>query len=148
MKSLLRIFSLLIVLFIFGVSCSEEPEEIDTPETEAQRPLNPNGDSELALLMRAMFAEAELIQQQIANDEPLTFTLDHDAILTAEPTDPPQVAKPEYHAYATAYLQAIKDLEAAEPEERLELYQDMVNNCMSCHRALCPGPMARISKLQ
>ncbi|WP_156825935.1 hypothetical protein [Lewinella cohaerens] len=148
MRTTLIITICLLSLFAMGVSCSEDSKDCSSTEEQIQKPLNPNGDSELALLMRAMFDEAQRIKKQIANNEPVTLTLDHDKILTAHATEPEKAASEEYKAFAAAYLQTIKSLETASQAQIIDVYDGMVNNCMTCHKALCPGPMVRIKKLQ
>jgi cytochrome c556 len=148
MRTTLLVATCLLLLFSLGVSCSEGSKECSNPDDQVQKPLNPNGDSELALLMRAMFDEAQRIKQQIANNEPVTLTLDHEKILTAHATEPAKAASEEYKAFAAAYLQNIKTLETANADQVAAVYDGLVANCMTCHKALCPGPMVRIKKLQ
>ncbi|NNE29841.1 MAG: hypothetical protein HKN16_09400 [Saprospiraceae bacterium] len=135
------ILSGLLMSFLLAVSCSDT-------EKKNLRPLNPNGDSELALLMRDMFDEAMDIKKQINNDERLRIKLDHEAILTADATEPEKAASPEYKAFADAYLKTVNNLKTASPAQRLDHYDDLVNQCSTCHQALCPGPLVRIKKLR
>ena len=148
MKNSLKIITCLLLLFALAVSCSEEKKDYSNIENRIQKPINPNGDSELALLMRAMFEEALQIKQQIANGEPINLNINHEKILTAHATEPEKAASAEYKAFANVYLQTIKSLQTANPIQQVNLYDNMVNNCMTCHKALCPGPMVRIKKLQ
>lgn len=145
MRTILKTTIFILLLFALGVSCSEK--ECAGNDSSIQ-PLNPNGDSELALLMRAMFDEAGQIKRQIANGEPVRFNLDHEEILTAHATEPEKAASAEYQAFADVYLQTIEALQTANPAQVKTLYDSMVENCMSCHKALCPGPMVRIKKLR
>ena len=147
MRTTLKVISCLLLLFVLGISCSEDKEERITDDSQIQKPLNPNGDSELALLMRAMEEEAKQIKEQIANDYPITINLEHEKILTAEATEPDKAASDEYKAYATAYLAAIKGLKTASKAQQLDAYEHLVGNCTTCHQALCPGPLVRIEKL-
>ena len=146
MRTTIKIISCLLVLYAIGIACSDE-QSCSSDTSTTQQPLNPNGDSELALLMRAMFDEAEHIKQQIAKDEPITISLQHENILTAEATEPEKAASDQYKAFATAYLEAMKNLKAASPAHQIDAYKQVVGNCMSCHQALCPGPIVRIKKL-
>ncbi len=150
MPVLLKSISALFLIYVLAtsISCSQQDKAHPELYANTQQPLNPNGDSELALLMRAIYDEAALVKSQIANEESIAFTLDHKMMLTVEASIAIQAASPEYHAYTTAYLQAIKNLQAANLDERLELYDNMVNICLSCHQKFCPGPMGRIKKLQ
>lgn len=148
MRTLFQIVFGLFALFILGVACSEEKTDLPKEENLIQQPLNPNGDSELALLMRAMEEEAKRIKEQVANGEPVTIELNHEEILTAHATEPKKAASPEYKAFAAAYLQAIESLKTATPDQSATIYDQMISSCMSCHQTLCPGPIVRIKKLQ
>lgn len=110
-------------------------------------PLNPNGDSELAVLMRDMFDDLERVKSQIVDGDSVTFTIDHQKILTAHATQPEKAASAEYEAYANHYLNIINSIKEAGPDDVMPLYNDLVNGCVSCHKAMCPGPLVRIRKL-
>ncbi|MEL6538748.1 MAG: hypothetical protein AAFP77_28920 [Bacteroidota bacterium] len=138
----------LILLVLLGVACTAEQAESPKVAKGIQHPINPNGDSELALLMRAMYDEARIMKKQLANGEPITMTLDHEAILTAHATEPDKAASETFKSFASAYLQAVEELKIAPPERRVNIYDQMVSTCMGCHQMLCPGPMARIRHLQ
>jgi hypothetical protein len=148
MQTTFKVIICFLLLYSFGVSCADKNKDCADTSLESQAPLNPNGDSELALLMRAMFAEAEQIKQQIAGEEAVSISLDHEKILTAHATEPEKAASSEYKAFAKAYLTAIDELKTASPDQQLYHYENMVDNCMACHKALCPGPTVRIQKLQ
>lgn len=138
---------LLLSLFFLGIHCAEKTEDCAVPAT-TQAPLNPNGDSELALLMRAMYDEAAALRTQLDQGAPLEFHLPHEQLLTAQATEPEKAASDQYQAMANAYLHSLEQLKNAPIDERQLHYDQMVGNCMSCHQALCPGPMVRIRKLQ
>lgn len=148
MQNILKIIICFHLLFALVVSCGEGKKDCSNPANLTQRSLNPNGDSELALLMRAMFDEAQQIKQQIANEEPIAIKINHEKILTAHATEPEKAASAEYKAFADVYLQTMEKLQTADPAQKANLYDNMVNSCMTCHKALCPGPMVKIKKLQ
>lgn len=145
------LFAAIAALTYLAAACSEEkPEQLSYEADKVQivkAPINPNGDSELALLMRAMYEEADRIQKAIERGEQPEITLDYNKILTAEATEPEKAASPTYKVHAQSYLQTLKALENAELAEAKMLFDDMVDSCMGCHSALCPGPKARIKKL-
>ena len=147
MRNVFLVVLALAVFFVLGVSCQQEETESSQFDNLVQQPVNPNGDSELALLMRAMVEEAERIKAQIAAGEPVTITLDHEKILTAHATEPEKAASAEFKTFAATYLQAIEALKAATPVESAVIYDEMISSCMGCHQMLCPGPMMRIKKL-
>ncbi len=137
---------LLSILVLFYLLSCAPVEQKNTPEKK-QPPLNPNGDSELALLMRAMADEAFDMKEHIKNGTTPEFGLEYHKILTADATEPEKAASPEYKAFAQTYLQVMEAYQKANPEKQKELYSSMVDACMTCHKALCPGPTMRIKKL-
>jgi hypothetical protein len=146
MKKLL--FILLIPTLIYALGCSSNPEkdaESETPAVEAS--LNPNGDSELAILMREMYEEGERIKKEIEEGKKPTIKVDYRKMLTAEATEPEKAASDTYHAFTQAYFGIMESLEEATAEEAPKIFIKMVDNCMECHQQLCPGPRMRIKKL-
>lgn len=139
------IFALL-GLLIYGLGCQSPTPPEDQSEARPAS-LNPNGDSELAVLMREMFEEGERIKKEIAEGKKPTIAVDYEAVLTAQATEPQKAASDTYHAFALTYIETMKALEKASPEEAGKLYVSMVNTCMDCHTQLCPGPKMRIKKL-
>ena len=111
-------------------------------------PLNPNGDSELALLMRDMWTDGMDIKEAIEKGKVPKSHIDVSKLLTAEPTDSAQVATPAYQAYAKVYEQAYTELMAAEGDEIKPAYNNLVETCISCHQSTCPGPIVRIKKME
>lgn len=141
--AILRQPAIFLALLLSGylLSCTAKAAQNDPP------PLNPNGDSELALLMRAMFDDALLMKEQIEQGQRPKPSLDYQKILTAEATEPEKAASDAYKVHALSYLQTIKALQEADAPQAASLYKNMVNSCMGCHQALCPGPTVRIKKL-
>jgi len=135
----------LLALALYALSCSANAANDEAHAAKAS--LNPNGDSELALLMRAMFDDAEQMKAAIARGEQPKPSIDHAKLLTASATEPEKAASQEYHSWAQAYLQMVEALQNGETALAPQLYQNMVDNCMGCHTALCPGPKVRIKKL-
>lgn len=108
---------------------------------------NPNGDSELALLMRDMFNDGMRMKQQIEKGDQLEVLKKFEEIHTAQATEPEKAASPKFKMYADAYLNMIEQLKVSSPEDTKVLFNGLVESCMNCHRALCPGPMVRIKKM-
>ncbi|MCF8238045.1 MAG: cytochrome c [Saprospiraceae bacterium] len=140
-SSLLLVFSLL----AFGTSCSQREESCAAPAKK--KIYNPNGDSELALLMRDMFDEGMRVKEEVAVGKRPMPKWDADAIFTAHATQPDKVATPEFKAYAQAFLEAAKAMEDASPEAYRQSYQGMVKTCVACHQEVCPGPIVKINKM-
>ncbi|TAE18932.1 MAG: hypothetical protein EAZ95_03070 [Bacteroidetes bacterium] len=107
----------------------------------------PNKDSELALLMREMESEAMTMREAIKKgEEPKDLRTRFEAILTAQSTEA-SMKTPAFQVMAKNYLKSLNKVYEAPKEERLEKYTLMINDCMNCHKAQCPGPLVRIKKL-
>jgi len=133
----LAIFLLFAKIFLVLIACQDNKV----------KPLNPNGDTELAILMREMYDEAEKIKNDIAAGKEVKFNLKHHEILTAESTMPEKAASPEYKSYAEIYLNAIEQMKN-KPVDPEAAFQNMVASCTACHQSLCPGPLVKIKKLR
>lgn len=128
-----------VIVVLFG--CSDKQE----PTTKKKRPINPNGDSELALLMRNMFEESDSLKQLVLEGKSLSGLEKYEDIHSAIPTDP-TVTGPVFEAFANAYIESIKALENSDSTS-VANFNNMVNQCMNCHTEFCPGPKKRIKKL-
>ena len=62
--------------------------------------VNPNGDSELAILMRDMYDEGMLVKQSIIDGENPELKLNYDHIHTATPTEEGKNQSTEYLLFA------------------------------------------------
>ena len=142
MKIYLTSFVLLLMLLIFACSDVDQSNS-DLPPIQP----NPNGDSELALLMREMFDDGMRMKEQIENGDKLEVLAKFEKIHTAQATEPDKAASKKYKLYADAYLNMLEQLKASSKEDTEILFQGLVESCMNCHRAMCPGPMVRIKKL-
>ena len=140
---LIFMFSVLISIFVLS-TCSEINQ--DKPET-IQMPINPNGDSELALLMRAMYDDVERMKIQIKNGETPTTSVNFEKMFTVEATEPEKQASDRFKSFGKLHISTLEALKNADPAEALDLYETLVESCMNCHRALCPGPTVKIKKL-
>lgn len=139
MKQVIVFF--LMVFFIGLLACS------NADNGGGKAPLNPNGDSELALLMREMEADAKRMKLQVKNGELPEVLKKFAEIHTAEPTEEGKTDGAEYQVYAQSYLQTIQAMQNADEETAPKLFNNIVESCMNCHQAMCPGPMVRIEKL-
>lgn len=115
--------------------------------SENDKSLNPNGDSELALLMRMMADSTaslkEIVKQgKLPERFPEAFLKIHSAI----PTDP-TVKTPEFEAFAASYVEGLNQLYNSSPDDIRINYNSLVQRCVNCHQASCPGPVKRIKKL-
>jgi len=103
-------------------------------------------DSELTPLMRDMETYYEGIKSKIESN-----TLDEEVrsfpeIHTAKATAPEKISNELYQGLSSIYVNSAKRLNRANVNKR-DAFNLMVDNCMSCHQQMCPGPMVRIKKL-
>lgn len=138
----IKIATLALAAAIFVLSCAA-----DDSKTTAGNYTNPNGSSELAVLMNDLYQEAETAKQKIALGHTPVWSVDAEKILTAAATEPEKAASPEYKAFAISYLESVRMLKNASPAEAPEHFKVMATACMNCHNAMCPGPTKRIRKL-
>lgn len=140
---IIAVFSGLLLVFCFLACSDTEPSKPSLAPSQ----VNPNGDSELALLMRAMFDDGMRIKQQIKEGKTPQIAHTFEDIYTAQATEPEKVATKEYKLYADAYRNMLDQLKNAKAQEIPILYEGLVESCMNCHRAMCPGPMRRIKHM-
>ncbi|MDZ4747026.1 MAG: hypothetical protein SH808_00950 [Saprospiraceae bacterium] len=131
------LLSAVILLQLGCISCSNS----------GAKPLNPNGDSELALLMREMHDDGMRTKKQLLEGKTPTINVKYEKLTTAAATEPEKAASPEYAAYATIYETAVKNFLERSGNTQVESYTSMVNACMNCHQQICPGPMVKIKKM-
>lgn len=113
--------------------------------TASQQDNNPNGSSELSLLMRSMEkqlsdAKAAVLQGTYKGVYPSSF----DKIYTAKPTDA-NTKTENFDVFAGVYINADKAFTA---NPSIDTYNNVVNTCLACHSQHCPGPVGRIKKLK
>ena len=147
MKIKLSLLFLLIIMIV-GESCSPAITPDSDVNSSTQWAKNPNGDSELALLMREMFDHGMRMKKAIKAGEPIKVERSFEEILTASATQPEKAASPEFKAFAQSYINIMQRMEEGSDEEATMLYESMVANCMACHTAFCPGPKMRIKHLK
>ena len=129
------------------MSCGDSSCKKECSSTTTTSPLNPNGDSGLALMMREMFDEGMRMKGQIQKGEQPEVFKQFEEIHSVSATEPEKQASPEFKAFARAYHQSLESLKSATAEDAKPLYNNMVDACMTCHRSMCPGPMVKIKKL-
>ena len=136
-------FLIVVMAVLLLAQCNETP----APEQQAEKVINPNGDSELALLMRQMFDDGMAMKAAIESGTEPVFNHEPQAIFTAQATEPEKAASKAYHDFGQAYLASVKAFQSATPEERKAFYTGMVQSCMACHEQLCPGPTRKIKRM-
>ena len=149
-NNLKQLFMGCVIASLFFACSSEQPksEELCETETVEVSPINPNGDSELALLMRKMYDDAEVIKQAIIEKKG-TITSDYinqlAEVHSAIPTDK-DVKTPEFKSYTELLIAKAENLSELDTN-RVEGFNNLVGSCIECHQSFCPGPIKKIKKL-
>ncbi|MCB0409681.1 MAG: hypothetical protein KDD29_05645 [Flavobacteriales bacterium] len=154
-KILIPMFIGIFTFFLFSCNnencekenCNNEKSSCSTDEVDVS-PTNPNGDSELALLMRKMFEEGEDIKKLITDQQgniTQEYIAELERVHTAIPTDA-DVKTPEFTAYTELMVQEANAL-FSNDSNKVQGFNNLVNRCIDCHQVFCPGPIKRIKKL-
>lgn len=120
----------------------------DKDSSLVESDVNPNGDSELALLMRFMYDESDSLKQMIIRgDELISRDLiqKFQEIHTATPTDP-EVRDESFAGFSDHFISGMNDLWDLDTG-RVEGFNLLVQRCVNCHQVYCPGPIEKIQKL-
>ena len=106
---------------------------------------NPNGDSELAVLMRTMVDDLREVRTLLEAKQPVKKLLPtHRKMRCAWPTTPEE-RNEAYDARSKGYLAAVRAFDAA-PDKAT--YNAIVAGCISCHAASCGGPLDFIDSMK
>jgi hypothetical protein len=147
------VISVLLTATLFLVRCStvgekKEAEVKTDSTTSCKKPVNPNGDSELAVLMREMMSSASNLREMIKQGNlPEKFPEEFLKIHTAKPTDS-DTKKASFDNFADNYINNLQTLYHSPKEELTKNYNAVINACASCHSEHCPGPLKAINKLK
>lgn len=139
MKKILLTTLLFLPLYFLSSCDPSSPEATDS--------LNPNGDSELALLMRDMTTWTEeqtkrLKEGQALQPVPASFQ----TLITAQPTDM-GLDTLSLRGYGRLWLEQLSAFEQAGETEKVEAHNNLVRSCRSCHEQFCRGPLKRIDRM-
>jgi hypothetical protein len=143
---------LIVLLFFLLLSgCSPKKTTDEHGKSSCMKPdsINPNGSSELAKLMRNMHSHASLLRDYIINDRTLdTFPVSFQKIYTAKATDS-TVRSNAFDKFSENYLNRLQNLYSVKDgASRKHAFNEMVDQCISCHNQYCTGPVKVISKLK
>jgi hypothetical protein len=109
--------------------------------------VNPNGDSELASMMRQMMADMEVVRRDAMNGSfPTSLPTSHAKLRCAWPTEA-SMRSETYDAMAVGYVDAFEKLATGTGDARAR-YGAVITACLNCHATACPGPTVAIEKLR
>lgn len=109
---------------------------------------NPNGQSELAALMRTMEAALKDARPLVAKGQAVgPFAQRFAKIRCSWPTNPSD-RDAEFDALATAYLGAVSALDRASGAASAGAFDGVLNACRACHERACGGAIVAINALR
>lgn len=145
------IFKITLTFFIFlgFLACNETNRNSEHAKVDScnLNTFNPNGDSELAILMREMVSLTDSVKQDLLlrrEIRPMPGILN--SLISAQKTDS-SIDTAIYNFLAENYLARAKEFYSASEESKVENYNLMVGACVTCHQNFCAGPIKRINKL-
>ena len=122
-----------------------DPDKPGAPGHLIESPRNPNGDSELAVLMRKMVEDLKENRlrtkggQQVAAMWPT-----HRMMRCAWPTNPAE-RNEGYDGRSQSYLATVRAFDEAPSQET---YNAVVQGCIACHQVNCGGVIGFIETLR
>lgn len=147
------VFSLFLALvFVILVgACSSQKSKEPTQENSkepSKEEATTNDRSELAILMRSMYNYTKAYEDSVIQLQPFNRKkyAEFTKMKTATATEPSDIDD-QYQAMADGFLASLELLTHKETVS-LENYNNMVDNCLACHKMKCPGPMVIIRKLK
>jgi hypothetical protein len=152
LKSRSVIASAIIVTTLVFAACSEDSASKNNEQIKEENcsspKVNPNGDSELALLMRSMTknftsVKAEVVKGNLPGEFPKEILTIH----TAKPTDE-NTKKESFIVFADNYIKNATLFYTSNNANLKQNYNNVITSCYNCHSEHCPGPLTVISKLK
>ena len=141
-------FYSLLVIFFGGIGCSSETtqqqEDIEV-SNEREVPAKKKSKSgvlyeasELALVMRSMYANMTVVGEMVNQKELIPDSLleGYERMLNAEATNPEDL-NDQFYGFANVWLDKLNGF-----KETLDVthYNEVMNACVHCHQSFCPGP--------
>ncbi len=143
----------LLGFFAISMACGNPSPEGEKPIHEQASGqtagLNPNGDSELALLMREMTDFMRQSLDSLQKESPVPKVPDKlQGLTTADATEGMIQDRNHFNGFASMWLSKAKTLDTAQSlASRREAYQSLQQSCLSCHSQYCQGPIPMIQGL-
>lgn len=147
---MIRTFIAIAAIALFAFACSSgdsSAEQTDSAAVCKPKTVNPNGDAELAVLMREMADWTDSCKVAIESGRPMPPKPEKLGNLhTAERTDK-NIDETVFSSMASMYQGKVLAFEQATDVNRKEQYNSMVTGCVDCHKSFCQGPLVRINKM-
>lgn len=122
-----------------------DPNKPGAPGHLIESPRNPNGDSELAVLMRRMVEQLKENRLRVKGGESIERMWPaHRTMRCAWPTNPDE-RNEGYDGRAQSYLATVRAFDEAPSQAT---YNGVVNGCIACHQVNCGGVIGFLETLR
>jgi hypothetical protein len=138
-----------LAICLIALACNPAKESpITDLQPAAKAVSNPNGDSELALLMRAMTVYMEQSKDSLEQGKGIPGCPEEFKRLT-EATETEGMIKDRNHfnAYAEQWLSDLDQVCQSKGKGQLQAYERLRTSCLNCHQSYCQGPIPKIQRL-
>lgn len=143
------VFTIFILVFM---ACGGHEEKSAENNTTQVKVTNPNGMSEMSLIMEKWYQQLEVYTKQLKAGKMLDqfVELDHQKIYTAEVSkEKDNVHGEQFDAFTDAFFYNYDNIGKAQTfEEQVKHFNLAVTSCINCHEQHCQGPIVRIKKLK
>ena len=141
----ISVFAAAIYFVMLGASCTGPVKEQATCKNGDT--INPNGTSELALLMREMAKHVTANHDSLLAGKAIILAPEGISKLkTAEKTDK-NLDTALFNSLADVYLGKLTELQNAPDSLKITAHNNLVTSCKDCHSNFCPGPIKLINKM-
>ena len=139
--------SVIILSILLLFSCKNDEKAFDESAKKSVE-YNMYQPSEMANFMNSMYVYNQQLKAQIiAGETPSILPLDLLKLHSAEMTSGKSRTQ-NWHSFVNVFIESqenvIDTLSNAEIKER---FNSAINNCLSCHKTECTGPIPKIKKL-
>jgi len=132
-----------LVIGVIALSCNKNQEQKKQDKT----PLNPNGDSELAIVMRTMMESGKTMKAEVESNKTISkYPEEIKEVTTAKPTDGMIKDRNVFNGLANFYLATLDSMYIPAIDTKKQ-FNHVVKSCVDCHESYCHGPIPAIKKL-
>ena len=132
-------YTFLIYLSIFFLSCNN-----NSKSKSSQVIIDPNPTSEMAELMRKMTQELKQVKLKLESKNDIDKNLFQFALIHEQHVTDSSFYKPHIKPMSLSFDYAIDNFNT---DPTITNYNNIINNCKSCHQLSCQGPLMIINKL-
>jgi len=144
-KNLAGLFVLGALIILVVISCGKAAQKENKEDKKA--PLNPNGDSELAIVMRTMMQSGKAMKREIEMGKTISqYPEEIKTITTAKQTDGMIEDRNVFNGLANYYVATLDSVYLTGADTKKQ-FNHMVKSCVDCHQNYCQGPIPAIKQL-